>query len=52
MPTREQLERGEEAVKRFRERVGPKVEILWVLPDYYEDLPEAVHGRLGPRRRW
>ena len=38
MPTREQLERGEEAVIAARERLGPKMEILWVLPDYYEDL--------------
>ena len=50
MPTREQIERGEEAVARARERLGPKMEILWVLPDYFEDLPEALHGRLGSRR--
>ncbi|MEY2536166.1 MAG: PqqA peptide cyclase, partial [bacterium] len=36
MPTRAQLERGEQAVKRFRERVGPSITVLWVLPDYYE----------------
>jgi PqqA peptide cyclase len=40
LPTRAQLERGEEAVKRFRARVGPQVTVLWVLPDYYEDLPK------------
>src|SRR5689334_21116270 len=28
MPSVEQLRRGEEAVKRFRERVGPKVDVL------------------------
>jgi pyrroloquinoline quinone biosynthesis protein E len=44
MPTREQLERGEAAVQRFRERVGPKVTVLWVLPDYYEDLPKPCMG--------
>src|SRR3954466_15488233 len=38
-PSRAQLRRGEEAVRRFRERVGPKVDVLWVLPDFYEDLP-------------
>ena len=32
-----------------RERLGPRMEILWVLPDYYEELPEALHGRLGAR---
>jgi pyrroloquinoline quinone biosynthesis protein E len=44
MPTREQLERGEEAVMRARERLGAKMEILWVLPDYYEDLPKPCMG--------
>ena len=40
LPTREQLQRGEEAVQRFRARVGPRITVLWVLPDYYEDLPK------------
>jgi len=44
MPTREQLEYGEQAVMRARERLGPKMEILWVLPDYYEDLPKPCMG--------
>jgi pyrroloquinoline quinone biosynthesis protein E len=44
MPTREQLERGEQAVVRARERLGRKMEILWVLPDYYEDLPKPCMG--------
>jgi pyrroloquinoline quinone biosynthesis protein E len=43
-PTRAQLERGEEAVKRFRERVGPRITVLWVLPDYHEDLPKPCMG--------
>ncbi|MBV9803069.1 MAG: pyrroloquinoline quinone biosynthesis protein PqqE [Solirubrobacterales bacterium] len=47
MPSREQLQRGEEAVTRFRERVGPKVDVLWVLPDYYEDLPKPCMGGWG-----
>ncbi|MBS1889518.1 MAG: pyrroloquinoline quinone biosynthesis protein PqqE [Actinobacteria bacterium] len=44
MPTRAQLERGEEAVGRARERLGPRLEILWVLPDYYEDVPKPCMG--------
>jgi PqqA peptide cyclase len=44
MPTRAQLERGEEAVQRFRARVGPRITVLWVLPDYYEDLPKPCMG--------
>src|SRR4051795_3270998 len=47
MPTREQLERGEAAVQRFRERVGPRITVLWVLPDYYEDLPKPCMGGWG-----
>src|SRR3954467_10136034 len=47
LPTRAQLERGEEAVRRFRERVGPRINVLWVLPDYYEDLPKPCVGGWG-----
>src|SRR5947208_14814612 len=47
MPTWNQLQRGEEAVRRFRERVGPKVQVLWVLPDFYEDLPKPCMGGWG-----
>jgi len=47
MPTREQLERGEEAVQRFRARVGPRITVLWVLPDFYEDLPKPCMGGWG-----
>src|SRR3954453_9950336 len=47
MPSREQLARAEAAVMRFRERVGPKVDVLWVLPDYFEDLPKPCTGGWG-----
>jgi PqqA peptide cyclase len=47
LPTWDQLRRGEEAVQRFRDRVGPKVDVLWVLPDYYEDLPKPCMGGWG-----
>jgi pyrroloquinoline quinone biosynthesis protein E len=47
MPSVEQLRRGEEAVTRFRERVGPAVDVLWVLPDMYEDLPKPCMGGWG-----
>jgi len=47
MPTREQLEAGERAVARARERLGPRMEILWVLPDYYEDFPKPCMGGWG-----
>ncbi|HEY4277700.1 MAG TPA: pyrroloquinoline quinone biosynthesis protein PqqE [Conexibacter sp.] len=44
MPTREQLEHGEQVVQRERERLGARMEILWVLPDYYEELPKPCMG--------
>jgi pyrroloquinoline quinone biosynthesis protein E len=47
MPSREQLQRAEAAVVRFRERVGPKVAVLWVLPDFYEELPKPCMGGWG-----
>ena len=47
MPSWEQLQRAEEAVRRFRERVGPKVDVLWVLPDFYEELPKPCMGGWG-----
>jgi PqqA peptide cyclase len=47
MPSWAQLRRGEEAVKRFRERVGPKVDVLWVLPDFYEEEPKPCMGGWG-----
>jgi PqqA peptide cyclase len=47
MPSWEQLRRAEEAVRRFRESVGPKVDVLWVLPDFYEELPKPCMGGWG-----
>jgi pyrroloquinoline quinone biosynthesis protein E len=47
LPSRDQLQRGEEAVRRFRERVGPNVDVLWVLPDFYEELPKPCMGGWG-----
>ena len=47
LPSREQLQRGEEAVQRFRERVGAAVDVLWVLPDFYEELPKPCMGGWG-----
>jgi PqqA peptide cyclase len=44
LPTRAQLARGEEAVQRFRARVGPRISVLWVLPDLYEELPKPCMG--------
>lgn len=47
MPTRAQLDHGEKVVIAARERIGPKMEILWVLPDYYEEYPKPCMGGWG-----
>ncbi|MBV8804346.1 MAG: pyrroloquinoline quinone biosynthesis protein PqqE, partial [Sinobacteraceae bacterium] len=36
LPSREQLQRAEEATQRFRERVGQTMKVYFVVPDYYE----------------
>ncbi len=47
MPTHEQLAAGEAAVIRARERLGGSMQILWVLPDYYEEFPKTCMGGWG-----
>jgi PqqA peptide cyclase len=47
MPSRAQLEHGQRVVEEARERLGPRMEILWVLPDYYEDYPKPCMGGWG-----
>jgi pyrroloquinoline quinone biosynthesis protein E len=47
MPTRAQLDHGEAVVQAARERLGAKMEILWVLPDYFEDYPKPCMGGWG-----
>jgi PqqA peptide cyclase len=47
MPTHEQLAAGEAAVIRARERLDGAMQILWVLPDYYEDFPKPCMGGWG-----
>ncbi|KQV88614.1 pyrroloquinoline quinone biosynthesis protein PqqE [Massilia sp. Root351] len=45
MPTQEQLRRAEAVVERYRERVGDRLRILFVVPDYFEGRPKAcVNG--------
>ena len=44
LPTREQVERGERIVNAARAKYGSRMEILWVLPDIFEDLPKPCMG--------
>ncbi|HMK14221.1 MAG TPA: radical SAM protein, partial [Burkholderiales bacterium] len=41
LPSKEQLQRAEEVTNKFRERVGNKMKIYFVVPDYYEIRPKA-----------
>jgi pyrroloquinoline quinone biosynthesis protein E len=47
LPTRDQLKRAEEVTNRFRERVGNKMRIFFVVPDYYEERPKACMNGWG-----
>jgi PqqA peptide cyclase len=45
LPTREQVEEGAALVARERERLRGKIDITYVLPDYFEELPKpCMHG--------
>ena len=47
LPSREQLQRAEQVTQRFRERVGQRMRIFFVVPDYLRTPSEAVHERPG-----
>ncbi len=47
LPTREQLARAEEATERFRARVGARIRVFFVVPDYFETRPKACMNGWG-----
>jgi PqqA peptide cyclase len=47
LPSRAQLERAEETTQRFRECVAGKMQIYFVVPDYFETRPKACMSGLG-----
>jgi PqqA peptide cyclase len=47
MPSRGQLERAEETTQRFREKVGSKMKVFFVVPDYHERRPKPCMNGLG-----
>jgi pyrroloquinoline quinone biosynthesis protein E len=47
MPTQAQLAAGWEVVQRERQRLGSRLEIVWVLPDYHEQFPKPCMGGWG-----
>ncbi len=47
LPDAGQVERAERVVFDARERLGASMDILWVLPDLFEDLPKPCMGGWG-----
>jgi pyrroloquinoline quinone biosynthesis protein E len=47
MPSLEQLQRAEEVTNAFRARVGNKMKIYFVVPDYYATRPKACMNGWG-----
>src|SRR5919204_234497 len=47
MPTREQIERSEEIADRAVEKYKGKMQIVYVLPDYYSEFPKPCYGGWG-----
>jgi len=47
LPTRDQLQRAEAVVADFRERLGERPRILFVVPDYYEGRPKRCMNGWG-----
>jgi pyrroloquinoline quinone biosynthesis protein E len=47
LPSREQLQRAEEITNAFRARIGDKMRIYFVVPDYYENRPKACMNGWG-----
>jgi len=47
LPTREQLQEAEAVVNRYRERIGNRCRLLFVVPDYFEERPKACMNGWG-----
>ncbi len=47
LPSSDQVRRAEEATNRFRERVGTRMKIYFVVPDYHANRPKACMNGWG-----
>lgn len=47
LPSPAQLEWADREVGQMRERYGDQMEIIWVVPDYYDDFPKPCMGGWG-----
>lgn len=47
LPSRQQLERAERITNEYREKLGDKIRIFFVVPDYYENRPKKCMNGWG-----
>lgn len=47
LPTREQVKTAEDTVNQYREKIGKRCKLLFVVPDYFEDRPKACMNGWG-----
>ena len=47
MPSREQLQRAEACTNRYRDQLGDRMKIFFVVPDYYETRPKKCMNGWG-----
>jgi len=47
LPSRAQVEQAERSLQRFRERIGGRMRIFFVVPDYFEKRPKPCMNGLG-----
>lgn len=47
LPTREQVQRAEDVTNAWRQRLGDKMRVFFVVPDYYESRPKKCMNGWG-----
>jgi pyrroloquinoline quinone biosynthesis protein E len=47
LPTREQIERAERVTNEYRAKLGGRIKMFFVVPDYYGDRPKACMNGWG-----
>ncbi|MFE2100724.1 pyrroloquinoline quinone biosynthesis protein PqqE [Streptomyces sp. NPDC059468] len=47
LPTREQLARARESLEQWRERLAGRVDLVWVVPDYFDGVAKPCMGGWG-----
>ena len=47
LPSREQLDTAERITNEYRERIGDRMKIIFVVPDYYENRPKKCMNGWG-----